>query len=216
MKVFFSSSCSRSHSARSSRRSLASRLDSGSSSRKVDGFVTRVRASATRCDSPPEQAPGNLSSRSVSRTIAATSRTRRARSSRGTFFMRSPNSMFCATVLCGNSAWRLEHHAEAAVARLEIVDDPAVDADLAAVRLLEPGDQAQRRGLAAARRPDEHDELAVLDRAAQIAHRDERAVGLDQIDQLDPRHAYLRTMPKLKPRARCLRIRRPTIDQRQR
>ncbi len=105
MKVFFSSWCSRSHSARSSRRSLASRLDSGSSSRKVDGFVTRVRASATRCDSPPEQAPGNLSRRPVSRTISATSRTRRARSSRGTFFMRSPNSMFCATVLCGNSAW---------------------------------------------------------------------------------------------------------------
>ena len=79
--------------------------------------------------------------------------------------MRSPNSMFCATVLCGNSAWRLEHHAEPAVARLEIVDHAAVDADLARGRVLEAGDHAQRRGLAAARGADEHHELAVLDRA---------------------------------------------------
>src|SRR5213079_2164345 len=60
-------------------------------------------------------------------------------------------------------------------------------------------------------RPDEHDKLAVFDREAEVAHRGDRAVRLDQIDQIDARHAYLRTMPKLKPRARCLRIRMPTI-----
>src|SRR6185312_7931890 len=105
----------------------------------------------------------------------------------------------------------LKHHPEAAVARLEIVDHPAVDADFAAVRLLEAGDQAQCRGLAAARRPDEHDELAVLDDAAEVAARELLPIRLAEIDQLDPRHAYLRTMPKLKPRARCLRMNRPMM-----
>ena len=38
-----------------------------------------------------------------------------------------------------------------------------------------------------------------------------RAEGLAQIDELDARHTYLRTMPKLKPRARCLRMIRPTM-----
>ena len=37
------------------------------------------------------------------------------------------------------------------------------DDDRAGVRPLEPGDQAQRRGLAGAGRPEQHDELAVAD-----------------------------------------------------
>ena len=82
----------------------------------------------------------------------------------------------------------LEHHAEAAVARLEIVDDASVDADLARGRILEAGDHAQRRGLAAAGRPDEDDELAVLDGEAQVPDRDDGAEGLVQIAQLDARH----------------------------
>ena len=106
----------------------------------------------------------------------------------------------------------LEHHAEAAVARLEVVDHLAVDADFAGGRVLEAGDHAQRRGLAAAGRADKDDELAVLDGEGEVLHRLHRAEGLVQIDQLDTRHCdYLRTMPKLKPRARCLRMMRPTI-----
>ena len=49
----------------------------------------------------------------------------------------------------------LEHHAEPAVARLEVVDHAPVDADRARARVLEAGDHAQRRGLAAAGRADE-------------------------------------------------------------
>ena len=85
----------------------------------------------------------------------------------GTFFMRNPNSMFCATVLVGEQRVGLEHHAEPAIARLEIVHHLPVDANSPA-RILEARDQAQCRGLAAARRSDEHDELAVLNRKAQI------------------------------------------------
>ena len=105
----------------------------------------------------------------------------------------------------------LEHHAEAAVARLEVVDHAAVDADFAGGRILEAGDHAQRRGLAAAGRADEDDEFAVLDGEAQVLYRFHRAERLSQIAQLDARHDYLRTMPKLKPRARCLRMISPTI-----
>ena len=105
----------------------------------------------------------------------------------------------------------LEHHAEAAVARLQVVDHAPVDADFAGGRILEAGDHAQRRRLAAAGRPDKDDEFAVLDGEAQILHRLHGAERLFQIAQLDARHVYLRTMPKLKPRARCLRMMSPTI-----
>jgi hypothetical protein len=46
---------------------------------------------------------------------------------------------------------------------LDVVDDLAVDGDGAARDLLEARQHAQERGLAAARRPDQDDELAVLD-----------------------------------------------------
>ena len=105
----------------------------------------------------------------------------------------------------------LEHHAEPAVARLEVVDHAPVDADLARARVLEAGDHAQGRGLAAARRTHQHDELAILDGQADVAHRDHAAERLAQADELDAGHGYLRTMPKLKPRARCRRMIRPTM-----
>ena len=105
----------------------------------------------------------------------------------------------------------LEHHAEPSVAWLKVVDDAPVNPDLAPVRLLEPGDQAQSCRLTAARWADKNDEFTVLDVEAEIAHRTDRAVGFGEVDEFDPGHAYLRTMPKLKPRARCLRIAMPTI-----
>ena len=106
----------------------------------------------------------------------------------------------------------LEHHAEAAVARLEVVDDAPVDADLAGGRILEPGDHAQRRGLAAAGRPDEHDELAVLDDASSRSSTADTGPNvLARLTSSIRATVYLRTMPKLKPRARCLRMIRPTI-----
>src|SRR5579875_2368715 len=105
----------------------------------------------------------------------------------------------------------LKYHADIAIARLKIIDDASVNADLARIRVLESRDHAQRRGLAASRRPDEHDKLAVFDGEIQVSHRLYGTERFVQIDQLDARHAYLRTIPKLNPRARCLRITRPTI-----
>ena len=60
----------------------------------------------------------------------------------------------------------LEHHAEVAQPRRHQNaargrrHDIAADRNLAAGRMLEPGDAAQRRGLAAAGRPEQHDDLA--------------------------------------------------------
>ena len=114
-------------------------------------------------------------------------------------------------VLVREQGVALEHHAEPAVARFQVVDHAPVDADLAGSRILEAGDHAQRRGLAATGGADKDDELAVLDGESQVFHRFDGAERLFQIAQLDARHRYLRTIPKLKPRARCLRMISPTI-----
>src|SRR5262249_46018415 len=50
------------------------------------------------------------------------------------------------------------------------VDHPRADADLAAGQVLEPGDHAQGGRLAAARRPDQGDELLVGDRQVHVLH----------------------------------------------
>ena len=60
----------------------------------------------------------------------------------------------------------LEHHRDVAVLGMHVVDELVADPDAAVGDLLEPGDHAQRRRLAAARRPDEHEELAVVRRRA--------------------------------------------------
>ena len=69
----------------------------------------------------------------------------------------------------------LEHHGDVAVAGRDVVHDPIADPDLAGGDRLEPGDHAEQRGLAAARWPDQHQQLAVLDPEADIAHRRDRA-----------------------------------------
>src|SRR3974377_1339382 len=111
----------------------------------------------------------------------------------------------------GKQRMGLEYHPQAAVPWLEVIDHTAVDADLTGAGVLETGNHPQRCGLSAAGWPYKHDKLAVFDGAAEILHRDDPAKGLVQPDKLDACHRYLRTIPKLKPRARCLRMMSPTI-----
>jgi hypothetical protein len=56
----------------------------------------------------------------------------------------------------------LEDHGDAALDRRQIVDAHAIDDDVALSGRIEAGDHPQQRGLAAARRADEDNELAVL------------------------------------------------------
>ena len=67
--------CSRFSSARSSARSLASRFESGSSSRKATGSRMSARPMATRWRCPPESWAGLRPRSSVSSSISATSAT---------------------------------------------------------------------------------------------------------------------------------------------
>ena len=58
---------------------------------------------------------------------------------------------------------RLKHHRQPALRRRHVHHIAAIDQDLPAGDVLKSGDQAQQRGLAATRRPDENHEGAVLD-----------------------------------------------------
>ena len=75
----------------------------------------------------------------------------------------------------------LEHHREAALGRRHVDDVRAVDQDLPAGDVLEPGDQAQQRGLAAAGRADEDDELAVLDLEVDVLDDVDRPEGFADV-----------------------------------
>ena len=82
----------------------------------------------------------------------------------------------------------LEHHGDVALLRRQVVDHPLADADLARGDVLEPGDHAQQRRLAAAGRADEDDELAVLDVDRDAVQDRRRAEGLAHVADLDARH----------------------------
>ena len=63
----------------------------------------------------------------------------------------------------------LEDEGDVAVGGVEVLHRLAVDQDVAGVDVLEAGDGAQRRGLAAARGAEEDDELLVLHREVDVA-----------------------------------------------
>jgi len=77
----------------------------------------------------------------------------------------------------------LEHHGDVAVLGRHVVDHVAADRDVAAADLLEPGDHAQGRALAAARRPDQDDEFLVGDVEVDTANGQNFVVFLDDFTQ---------------------------------
>ncbi len=79
---------------------------------------------------------------------------------------------------------RLEHHREPPLARREPRDVAPVDDDAPRARCVEPGDQAQGRRLAAARRPEQHDEGAGGGLEARVV--DRRLVPPEPGDMLQP------------------------------
>jgi hypothetical protein len=83
----------------------------------------------------------------------------------------------------------LEHHRDVALLRRERAHVPAADADRAARRRLEAGQQAQHGGLAAARGPHQCHQLAVRDLEREVAERDDAArVDLLHALERDRRH----------------------------
>ncbi|MCY1299576.1 hypothetical protein D9M70_491090 [compost metagenome] len=87
----------------------------------------------------------------------------------------------------------LEDHGDVALGRIDIVDDARTDRHRALRNRLEPGDHAQKRGLAAAGRADQHDELAVLDIDRDGFHRlDIAVIDLRDLGDGNGRHGCLR------------------------
>ncbi len=72
----------------------------------------------------------------------------------------------------------LEHHRHVALGRGHVVHHALADQDPARVRALEPGQHAQQRRLAAARGPEQHQELAGFDLEVDLAQRRVGAEGL--------------------------------------
>ena len=71
----------------------------------------------------------------------------------------------------------LEHHADVALVRRQARDVAPADRHLPALRDVEAGDQAKQRGLAAARRAEEGEELARLDVEVDVLQHAVAAVG---------------------------------------
>ena len=82
----------------------------------------------------------------------------------------------------------LEHEGGVAVGGVKVLHRLAVDQDVAGVDVLEAGDGAQRRGLAAARGAEEDDELAVLHREVDVLDDVQRAEMLVGVAELDLSH----------------------------
>jgi hypothetical protein len=72
--------------------------------------------------------------------------------------------------------------------RREVVDDPVADLERALGGVLEACQHAQRRALPAARRPDQHEELAVCSLQREIVDRDRVAEALGDVLEDDLGH----------------------------
>ena len=82
-------------------RSLASRLERGSSIKKALGLRRIALPMATRCFCPPDKAAGRRLSRLVMPNISAACSTRWRISFLGTLRMDSENAMLSYTDICG-------------------------------------------------------------------------------------------------------------------
>ena len=150
----FSSSCICLRSCRSS-------APSGSSSSSTAGRLTSARASATRWRWPPESWRGLAFARSARRTSSSISPTRRVISAFATFLRRRPKAMLSNEREVLEERVALEHRVDVAAVGRHVLDRLALEQDVALVGLLEAGDHAQRRRLAAARRPEDREERAL-------------------------------------------------------
>ena len=167
--------------------SRRSRSPSGSSRSSAFGFVTRTRASATRCCWPPESALGFRSARGVRPTISSASNASFRRSSLPTPCILRPNSTFVEHRPVREEGEVLEDGRRRPLVRGQVDERLAVEHDVAVGRELVAADHPQRRRLAAARRPEQDDVLAVVDVQVDVVDGDGAAgEDLRQADEVEP------------------------------
>ena len=86
----------------------------------------------------------------------------------------------------------LEDHGDVAVLRGNVVAQPPVDIKLAAGYILQTGDHAQRGGLSAAGRTDQHDKFLIRNFQVYVVNRQNvTVIDFSQIFQLYFRHHLL-------------------------
>jgi hypothetical protein len=106
----------------------------------------------------------------------------------------------------------LEHHRQPRLAGRQIGRILAVDLDRARGDILQPGDQAQQGGLAAARGADEDDELAVARWSGRCRDDVDLAEALADLGQFNLAHLGPHfTAPKVRPRTSCFWLNQPRI-----
>ena len=81
----------------------------------------------------------------------------------------------------------LEDHANVALVRWRVRRKPAVDPDLARIRLDEARYRHQHGGLARARRAEQRQKLTLLEIEARTGKRDDAAISLSEIYGLELR-----------------------------
>ena len=124
---------------------------------------TTARPIATRWRWPPDSSDGRRSSSGSSASMRAASVDARVDLGARPAFLLQAQFHVAARGQVGIERVGLEHHGDAALGRRHDVDHAVVDQHMASGVLLQPRDDAQQGGLAAARRADEHHELAVGD-----------------------------------------------------
>ena len=82
----------------------------------------------------------------------------------------------------------LEHHCDVPVLRCNVIHQAVADVDVTGGDLLQASDHAQGRALAAAGRPDQHQELAVLDLDVEVCDGGHLAVLLGNVVQQHASH----------------------------
>ena len=148
-----------------------------------------ARPIATRWRCPPESCAGLRLRRSSS------SRVRAASATRVLDLLAGPTGQLQREAdVPGHGHVRvqgvvLEHHRHVPFAWRQVVDDLVADHQRAVGDVLEPGHHAQRGGLAASRRADEHQQLAVGDVDREVLEPDVTVrVDLGEVLHLHRRH----------------------------
>ena len=131
--------------------------------------MASARASAMRCCWPPESCAGYLASLPGRPTSASSSRHALRDLARAAAAVDEAVGDVVGHGQVGEQRVGLEDDAEVALGRRQARDVAPGLLDAAGGLRLEAGDDAQQRGLAAARRPEEADELALRDVEVDVA-----------------------------------------------
>ena len=166
-------------------RSFRSSAPSGSSSRRTLGRFTSARASATRCCWPPLSW---LGLRSIE--PGEMDELQRLRHPALDLVLldvlpAQPERDVLADVEVGEQRVVLEDHVDRALVRRVVGHVAAAELDPAAGRQLEATDHPEGRGLAAAGRPEQREELTGSDVEGHVVDRSDVAKVLRQIGQTD-------------------------------